>query len=78
MTKSPCKECPWVVKNKNNDTLVEHLKRFKKKHNCHMVKEKDKGTIWEVKERYQCVGNKKYLNDSKINGVNINTPDQKI
>ena len=32
----PCKECPWVVRNKNNDTIIIHSKKWNKKHNCHM------------------------------------------
>ena len=42
-----CKECPWVVRNKNNDTIINHSKKWGKKHNCHM---KIKGTnknLWD-------------------------------
>jgi hypothetical protein len=35
--KKNCKECPWVVRNKNNDTIINHSKRLNKKHNCHML-----------------------------------------
>ena len=37
-----CKECPWVVRNKNNDTIVNHSKKWDKKHNCHQKKGLDK------------------------------------
>lgn len=53
-----CKECPWVVRNKNNDTIINHSKKWGKKHNCHM---KIKGTdnpLWGCTPKHQCVGNK--------------------
>ena len=54
-----CGECPWKVRNQNNDNFISHSKRFKKKHKCHMKTAED---IWNVTdEKHQCVGNKKYL-----------------
>jgi hypothetical protein len=53
----PCKECPWVVRNKNNDTIINHSKKWGKKHNCHM---KIKGTdnpLWVCTSEHRCVGN---------------------
>ena len=60
--KKPCIECPWVVRNKNNDNFIEHSKRHNKKHNCHMKLPKD-GGVWEIKEDNQCTGNKNFLNN---------------
>ena len=62
-----CKECPWVVRNKNNDTIVNHSKKWGKKHNCHM---KIKGTnknLWDGDSKLQCVGNKKLISTTNIN-----------
>ena len=59
MMKKPCKECPWVVRNKHNDTIVNHSKKWGKSHNCHMVDPK----LWNTKKECQCVGNKEYLNN---------------
>lgn len=56
--KKPCKECPWVVRNHNNDTIVEHSKRLDKTHNCHMIKHSKRGGLWDTKKECQCVGNK--------------------
>lgn len=55
--KRPCKECPWFVNNKHNESIVNHSKRFKKKHNCHMKKM----VLWEYNPQYQCLGNKNYF-----------------
>jgi hypothetical protein len=60
-----CIECPWVVRNKNNDTIINHSKKWGKKHNCHM---KIKGTnkkLWCNDTEFQCVGNKNYFVSSK-------------
>ncbi len=59
--KKCCGECPWKVRNKNNDSFIEHSKKFIKKHNCHMISPDLTGGVWEIKEKYQCVGNKKFL-----------------
>lgn len=58
MCKKPCKECPWVVRNKNNDSIVNHSKRLGKKHNCHMVPVSKRKTLWDQEPSHQCVGNK--------------------
>lgn len=55
--KKPCKECPWVVRNKHNDTIVNHAKKWNKTHNCHMVD----SNIWDTKKECQCAGNKQYM-----------------
>lgn len=59
--KKHCKECPWVVKNKHNDSIVNHSKRFNKKHNCHMMVDHVGDTLWSENPKCQCVGNKEYL-----------------
>ncbi len=62
-----CKECPWVVRNKNNDTIINHSKKWGKKHNCHM---KIKGTnknLWDDDSNLRCVGNKKLISPTNIN-----------
>lgn len=53
-----CKECPWVVRNKNNDTIVNHSKKWDKKHNCHMKIKGSNKTLWGVSPKTQCVGDK--------------------
>lgn len=58
----PCKECPWVVRNKNNNIIIQFSKRMGVNHNCHMTKE-GKKNLWKVKESCQCIGRKiNYLN----------------
>lgn len=59
----PCKECPWVVRNKNNDNIVEFSKRVGVNHNCHMTKA-GKNNLWKVEEGCQCVGRKISSNNS--------------
>lgn len=54
--KKCCKECPWVVRNNNNDAFINHSKNHNKSHNCHMVS-KD---VWSTTESHECVGYKKY------------------
>ena len=56
--KTPCKECPHVIKNRHNDMIVEFGKRTGKKHNCHMTEGvKD---LWNVKnEKLECYGSKR-------------------
>ena len=53
-----CKECPWVVKNKNNDSIVDHSKKWKKKHNCHMLVKGREFKLWDDFPKFQCIGNK--------------------
>jgi len=61
--KKSCKECPWVIKNKNNDSITNHSKKFNKKHNCHMlIKDKDI-KLWDTFPKFQCVGNKLFLDN---------------
>ena len=54
--KTPCKECPWVVKNKHNDVIINFSIRSGRSHNCHMTK--GVKNLWDVKEKYKCVGKK--------------------
>jgi len=53
-----CKECPWVVKSKNNDSFIKHSKKHNKSHNCHMIT-KD---VWNTKKECECVGYEKQKN----------------
>jgi len=59
--KKPCKECPWVVKNKHNDNIIEFSKRIGKKHNCHMTN-LGKQKLWEVDENFKCIGRELFIN----------------
>ena len=45
--KKSCKECPWVVKNSHNETIVSFSKKQNKPHNCHMSNNGGK-KLWEV------------------------------
>ena len=63
MKKKHCKECPWVVRNKHNDSIVNHSKRLNKKHNCHTTPKEKSGGMWDVKSKYQCVGSVGYFGD---------------
>lgn len=60
--KKHCKECPWVVSNNHNDSIVRHSMKWEKEHNCHMVN----GNIWDKENKCQCFGNKKYLTNNII------------
>tara|TARA_R110000822_G_scaffold3784_3_gene16315 strand:+ start:384 stop:566 length:183 start_codon:yes stop_codon:yes gene_type:complete len=53
----PCKECPWVVRNKNNDTIIIHSKKWNKKHNCHMKIKDTNKKLWDHFPKFQCYGN---------------------
>ena len=64
MCKTSCKECPWVVRNKFNDMIIEHSKKYDKPHNCHMIPQDKRGGLWDTKEKTKCAGRKKYENDS--------------
>ena len=59
--KKPCKECPWVVKNKHNNTITEFSKRANKKHNCHMTNV-GKKNLWKIEEGCQCHGQELFIN----------------
>ena len=61
MTKKTCKECPWVVRNRHNDTIVKHSKEHNKKHNCHMIPFEKSGGLWDMKKECQCVGNREHM-----------------
>lgn len=55
--KKPCKECPWIVRNRHNDTIIEFSNRMEKSHNCHMT-ETGKKNLWNVENKYKCRGRK--------------------
>lgn len=62
MNKKPCKECPWVVRNKHNDIIVNFTKRMNKNHNCHMINK----NIWDVKDNEICKGRKEFILNTSI------------
>ena len=51
----PCEECPWVIRNRHNDTIVQFSNRTGKKHNCHMTKA-GKKNLWGLENKNECVG----------------------
>lgn len=57
--KKCCKECPWKIRNNNNDTFINHSKEHDKSHNCHMLTNK----VWETKPETECKGYKNYKNE---------------
>jgi hypothetical protein len=61
-----CKECPWVVTNKNNDSIVDHSKKWKKKHNCHMLIKGREFKLWDDFPKFQCIGNKKEIDSLEL------------
>lgn len=61
-----CKECPWVIKNKNNDSIVNHSKTWNKKHNCHMVIKNKDVKLWDNFPKFQCTGNKKEIDSLEL------------
>jgi len=61
-----CKECPWDIRNKNNDSIVEHSKKWKKKHNCHMLIKGREFKLWDDFPKFQCIGNKKEISSLEL------------
>ena len=56
--KKPCKECPHIIRNRNNDIIVNFVERTGKRHNCHMTE--GKKNLWGVTdEKIECYGSKK-------------------
>ena len=56
--KKHCKECPWIVRNNNNDIILNFVKKTGKPHNCHMTK-KGQENLWSVTdEKIMCLGSK--------------------
>lgn len=50
-----CKECPYIIRNRHNDTIVNFAERSGKKHNCHM--RSGKKDLWNVTdEKLMCKG----------------------
>jgi hypothetical protein len=67
MVNKHCKECPWVIRNKNNDSIINHSKRMGKGHNCHMTIKNEK--LWDVVPEFQCLGNKLFLKSISTTNV---------
>ena len=63
--KKPCEECPWVVRNKHNDTIINFSKRTGKSHNCHMT-ESGKKNLWGVENKHKCRGRKLFENVGEV------------
>jgi len=63
MKNKECKECPWVIRNNNNDKILNHSKKWDKNHNCHMIIKNKLVKLWDNFPEFQCVGNKKGLSD---------------
>jgi hypothetical protein len=56
--KKPCKECPHIIRNRHNDTIVKFSEKWNKSHNCHMTE--GKKNLWKVEdEKLECWGSKK-------------------
>ena len=66
-----CKECPWSVKNKHNDTIVEFSKKTDKPHNCHMKIEGKE--LWNTTEKTKCNGRKEYEKNRDTRGTQRET-----
>ena len=58
MTNKTCKECPWRVKNKHNNTIVDFSKKTDKPHNCHMVNGGKE--LWNINEKTKFNGRQNY------------------
>jgi len=65
--KKNCKECPWVVRNKNNDTIINHSKRLNKKHNCHMLITGTNKKLWTLDPEFECFGSMGLVSTCNIN-----------
>lgn len=59
--KKQCKECPWSLKNHNNNVIVEFSKKNNLSHNCHMSHNGGRN-LWKVKDGTKCSGRKNYEN----------------
>lgn len=55
--KKHCRECPHIIRNKHNDTIVNFAKKSNKPHNCHMTS--GVKNLWQVNDKkLQCFGSK--------------------
>lgn len=55
--KKHCRECPHIIRNKHNDTIVNFAKKWNKPHNCHMTS--GVKNLWQVNnKKLQCFGSK--------------------
>lgn len=57
----PCKECPWVVKSRNNTSITNHANKHNKIHGCHMIDDQTRGPLWEPNEGCECIGAKENI-----------------
>ncbi len=71
MINKECKECPWKIRNNNNDNIINHSKKWNKKHNCHILIKDTNINLWDNFPKFQCVGNKKELT-KLISTTNVN------
>lgn len=52
MKSKNCKECPWLIRNKHNDSITSFSERTGKAHNCHMTEGvKD---FWNPSTKHVC------------------------
>ena len=63
--KKPCKECPWIVKNKHNESITNFSIKNDVAHNCHMGKNGGKN-LWSIEEKTKCKGRELYEHRKKI------------
>lgn len=55
--KKHCRECPYIIRNKHNDIIVNFAKKWNKPHNCHMTP--GVKNLWQVNnKKLQCFGSK--------------------
>ena len=61
--RKPCKECPWIVKNKHNDSWPKYVEQMEnigkiknKKHACHMITSDTWGYEKPIDESNICAG----------------------
>lgn len=55
--KTYCKECPHIIRNHNNDMIIQFSKKTGKRHNCHMTE--GKNNLWNVTDKkIECYGSK--------------------
>jgi|LakMenEpi03Aug12_release.lakeMendotaPanAssembly.Ray.scaffolds.fasta_scaffold3225084_1 hypothetical protein len=66
MENKQCEECPWLIKNNNNAIIINHSKKWKRKHNCHMLIRNKIEPLWDNFPKFQCVGNKKGMDSLEL------------
>jgi hypothetical protein len=62
-----CKECPWVVNNKHNESWPHYVEKMEsigqiknKKHSCHMITSDTWGYKTKIDNTNVCIGYKLY------------------